>query len=106
MPPVIRRIRTGDVELSTTIAGSGPPLLLLHGFPDSAEVWRYQLPALVDAGLTVIAPDLRGFGLSDAPVERDAYRIERTLADLQGLLRNGWPRLGCRNRLVAVRQAP
>ena len=87
MRPVIRRIRTGDVELSTTIAGSGPPLLLLHGFPDSAEVWRYQLPALVDAGFTVIAPDLRGFGLSDAPAERDAYRIERILADLRGLLR-------------------
>jgi hypothetical protein len=40
--------------------GSGPPVLLLHGFPDSSALWRHQIPALVDAGHRVIAPDLRG----------------------------------------------
>jgi pimeloyl-ACP methyl ester carboxylesterase len=44
-----RRIRIGEVELSATIAGTGPPLLLLHGFPDAAEVWRYQVPVLAEA---------------------------------------------------------
>ena len=44
--------------------GSGPPVLLLHGFPDSSALWRHQIPALVDAGHRVIAPDLRGFGAS------------------------------------------
>ncbi len=47
--------------------GSGPPVLLLHGFPDSSALWRHQIPALVDAGHRVIAPDLRGFGASDRP---------------------------------------
>ena len=47
--------------------GSGPPVLLLHGFPDSSALWRHQIPALVDAGHRVIAPDLRGFGATDRP---------------------------------------
>ena len=84
----VRRIRTGEVELSTTIAGTGPPLLLLHGFPDSAEVWRYQLPILVEAGYSVIAPDMRGFGRSDAPADTVAYRIDHILDDILGLLRS------------------
>jgi pimeloyl-ACP methyl ester carboxylesterase len=82
----MRRIRSGEVELSTIVVGTGPPLLLLHGFPDSAAVWRYQVPALVEAGYQVIAPDLRGFGRSDAPQDRSAYRIDRILADVRGLL--------------------
>jgi pimeloyl-ACP methyl ester carboxylesterase len=82
-----RRIRIGEVELSATIAGTGPPLLLLHGFPDAAEVWRYQVPVLAEAGYTVIAPDMRGFGRSDAPADRAAYRIDYILDDLLGLLR-------------------
>jgi len=39
-------------------------VLLLHGFPDSSHVWRHQVPALVEAGMRIIAPDLRGFGES------------------------------------------
>jgi len=88
VPHEIQRIRTGEVELSTTIAGTGPPLLLLHGFPDSGEVWRYQLPVLVEAGYRVIAPDLRGFGRSDAPAGMTAYRIDHILDDILGLLRS------------------
>jgi pimeloyl-ACP methyl ester carboxylesterase len=83
----IRRISLDGVALSTTIAGAGPPLLLLHGFPDSGEVWRHQIPALASAGYTVIAPDLRGFGRSDAPTDRAAYRMDRILDDVLGLLR-------------------
>jgi pimeloyl-ACP methyl ester carboxylesterase len=86
MSTAIRRLRSGNISLSTTAVGTGPALLLLHGFPDSAEVWRHQLPALADAGFTVIAPDLRGFGQSDAPADRAAYRIERILDDVRELL--------------------
>jgi pimeloyl-ACP methyl ester carboxylesterase len=74
------------VELAAMVAGEGPPLLLLHGFPDSAQVWRHQVPALARAGFRVIAPDLRGFGQSPAPPEREAYRIELILADVLRLL--------------------
>ena len=55
--------------------GSGPPVLLLHGFPDSSALWRHQIPALVDAGHRVIAPDLRGFGASDRPKGEAKYAM-------------------------------
>ena len=50
--------------------GSGDDaVVLLHGFPDSSYMWRKQIPVLVEAGYRVIAPDLRGFGQSDKPVD-------------------------------------
>ena len=66
--------------------GSGTPVLLLHGFPDSSSLWRHQVPALAAAGYRVIAPDLRGFGLSDKPAAVDAYAIPTLLGDAVGLL--------------------
>ena len=66
--------------------GSGSPVLLLHGFPDSSALWRHQIPALVDAGHRVIAPDLRGFGASDRPDGVAAYAVPTLLADVLGIL--------------------
>lgn len=84
--PEVRRIDVGSITLSVTLAGAGAPLLLLHGFPDRASLWREQIPPLVDAGFRIVAPDLRGFGDSDAPDEVQAYRLERILDDLGALL--------------------
>jgi pimeloyl-ACP methyl ester carboxylesterase len=61
-------------------------VLLLHGFPDSSRVWRHQVPALVAAGMRVIAPDLRGFGESDKPEPVEEYAIGRSVADMVALL--------------------
>lgn len=66
--------------------GEGPVVVLLHGFPDSRYVWRYQLEPLAEAGFRVIAPDLRGFGEASKPTEVEAYRVPTILADLNGLL--------------------
>ena len=66
--------------------GSGPPVLLLHGFPDSSALWRHQIPALVDAGHRVIAPDLRGFGASDRPEGVAQYTMPLLIGDLVGIL--------------------
>jgi pimeloyl-ACP methyl ester carboxylesterase len=66
--------------------GEGAPVLLLHGFPDSSQLWRHQIPALVDAGMRVIAPDLRGFGESDKPEAVEDYAIARSVADLVSVL--------------------
>ena len=66
-------IQHRQVELSTGIsmhvaeAGSGAPVVFCHGFPELWYSWRYQLPALVDAGWRAIAPDMRGYGETDAP---------------------------------------
>src|SRR3954468_12940198 len=57
--PIVRRIRCEDVELAVTDRGDGPPVLLIHGFPDSSRLWRHQVSALTAAGLRVLAPDLR-----------------------------------------------
>lgn len=80
------RIQLGDIELSVVDAGEGEPVLLLHGFPDSARLWRRQIPALVDAGYRVVAPDLRGFGESDAPEGVEAYGLPVIFNDVVGLL--------------------
>jgi pimeloyl-ACP methyl ester carboxylesterase len=85
--PVSQRYAVNGIEMHVTMAGSGPDVLLLHGFPDSYELWRYQVPALVAAGFRVIAPDLRGFGLTEIPRGGvAAYRAENLVADVIALL--------------------
>lgn len=58
------RYAVGEVALNVTVAGSGPPLLLVHGFPLDHQMWQAQIEGLADE-YQVIAPDLRGFGRSD-----------------------------------------
>jgi pimeloyl-ACP methyl ester carboxylesterase len=81
-----RALNVNGLTFNVVEAGSGPPVLLLHGFPDSSQLWRYQIPALVAAGRRVIAPDLRGFGKTDRPPDVEAYRIRNAVADILGLL--------------------
>ncbi len=81
-----RRIRIADITLNVVDAGRGPAVLLLHGFPDSSRLWRHQIPALVDAGWRVVAPDLRGFGESDKPADIAAYALPVVLRDVVALL--------------------
>jgi haloacetate dehalogenase len=64
--------------------GDGPAVVLLHGWPESSRMWRHVLPALA-ARLTVVAPDLRGYGLTDAPPS--GYDKRTTADDVRGLLR-------------------
>lgn len=79
-------IAVNGVSLHVEDDGRGPAVLLLHGWPDSARLWRAQLPALVAAGYRVIAPDQRGFGRSERPAEVAAYRPSELLGDVIGLL--------------------
>jgi len=66
--------------------GSGRPVLLLHGWPDSAYLWRNQIPFLVNNGFRAIAPDLRGFGRSDRPEGVGAYSLQNAVSDVIGIL--------------------
>jgi pimeloyl-ACP methyl ester carboxylesterase len=61
-------------------------VLLLHGWPDAADVWRHQVPALAADHYRVVAPDLRGFGGSSRPAEVEAYAAPRMVGDVIGLL--------------------
>lgn len=84
--PAVRMIQANGIRLAVYEAGSGPAVVLLHGFPSLAFGWRKQIPALVAAGYRVIAPDLRGYGLSDAPAPVEAYDIGHLTGDVVGLL--------------------
>jgi len=66
--------------------GTGPAVLLLHGFPDSKDVWKHQIPALTEAGFRVIAPDLRGYGDAPSPMAKEAYAIPVLMSDVIGML--------------------
>lgn len=75
------------VEIAYHDAGDcdAPVILLLHGFPDSADLWRHQIPPLVAAGYRVVAPDLRGFGDSAKPQDVDDYLMPKLVNDVVAL---------------------
>lgn len=85
MPP-LRMIKANGINLAVHDSGSGPAVVLLHGFPGLAFTWRHQIPALAAAGYRVIVPDLRGYGRSDAPKAVEDYDIAHLTGDLVGLL--------------------
>ncbi len=80
------QIAVNGLTLNVIVEGEGPDVLLVHGFPDCHDVWRHQIPALVEAGYRVIAPDMRGAGLSDAPAAVRDYRFTRMASDLAAIL--------------------
>lgn len=63
----------------------GPPIILLHGFPEFWWSWRKQIPALASAGLNVIVPDMRGYGQSDCPKGVSPYSLDRLTSDIAAL---------------------
>lgn len=76
------------IRLHVARAGAGPAVILLHGFPEFWYSWRHQIPALVGAGFSAAAPDLRGYNLSDKPSEREAYRLEHLVSDVAAVARS------------------
>ncbi len=81
-----RTLHINGLAMHVVLAGAGQPLLLLHGFPDSAQLWRKLIPGLVAAGFRVIAPDQRGFGLTSMPPNTGDYTIAQIVADAIALL--------------------
>ena len=79
-------VQVNGISLHLEDHGSGRPVLLLHGWPDSAYLWRNQIPFLVQNGFHAIAPDLRGFGRSDRPEGVAAYSLQNVVGDVVGLL--------------------
>ncbi|MDR8399686.1 alpha/beta fold hydrolase [Paraburkholderia sp. USG1] len=76
-------VEAGGVRLAVYVSGprDAPPIVLVHGYPDSAAVWE-PVRAQLDAHYRVIAYDVRGAGASEAPATRQAYRLEHLAADL------------------------
>ncbi len=87
------KVSNGDINLHYYAAGptEGEPVLLLHGFPQYAYMWRHQMAALSAAGYRAIAPDLRGYHLSDRPEAIEAYKMRPLLSDVSAFYKAfGW----------------
>jgi len=82
-----RRLNVGRLELHVAELGSGPPVLLLHGFPAYWQDWQGVMEALAAAGFRAIAPDMPGYGQSGRPAQVLDYRLPLLAADIAGLIR-------------------
>jgi pimeloyl-ACP methyl ester carboxylesterase len=86
MRPDLQNIDTNGIRLRVALAGQGPLVVLIHGFPESWYSWRHQIPALAEAGYRVAVPDVRGYGGSDKPLAIEDYSIKDMCADIDGLI--------------------
>jgi pimeloyl-ACP methyl ester carboxylesterase len=84
----VRVVADGGVALEVAVEGpvGGPPVLLIHGWPDSHVLWRDQVRRLTAEGYRTIAPDLRGFGGSDMPADVDSYQVGHSVMDMVAVL--------------------
>lgn len=81
-----RQVEANGLNMRVADHGTGPVVLLCHGFPESAYAWRHQIVALSAKGYRVVAPDLRGFGGTLAPEAVDAYALQMLVGDMVALL--------------------
>jgi len=81
-----RFVTTNGIKLHYVEQGSGPLVIMCHGWPESWYSWRHQIPALANAGFRVVAPDQRGYGQTDAPEPIDSYNIFNLVGDIVGLV--------------------
>src|SRR5262245_16130978 len=81
-----RTIEANGIRMHLAEEGSGPLVVLCHGFPESWYSWRHQLPALAAAGFHAVAPDMRGYGATDAPDAIDRYTLLHLVGDVIGIL--------------------
>jgi pimeloyl-ACP methyl ester carboxylesterase len=79
-------IQAGALRMRVAIQGSGPLVVLCHGFPESWRSWRSQLDALAAAGYRAAAPDMRGYGGTEAPAGADSYTMLHHAGDMVGLV--------------------
>ncbi len=78
--------RTNDINMEVYEQGEGFPLILVHGFPELAYSWRFQIPVLAEAGYRVIVPNQRGYGATDKPEPVEAYDLRHLCGDMAGLM--------------------
>jgi pimeloyl-ACP methyl ester carboxylesterase len=81
-----RTVEANGIPIHLAEAGSGPVVLLCHGFPESWFSWRHQLKALAEAGYRAVAPDMRGYGETGRPPEIDRYTLFHLVGDMVGVL--------------------
>ncbi|PON99558.1 Epoxide hydrolase-like [Trema orientale] len=81
-----KRIKTNGIYIHVAEQGTGPLVLLLHGFPELWFSWRHQMAHLAKHGYHVVAPDMRGYGDSDSPLTPKSYTVIHLVGDIIGLI--------------------
>jgi pimeloyl-ACP methyl ester carboxylesterase len=84
--PSSRTLAVNSIEMFLLEQGTGPLVVLCHGWPELSYSWRHQIPALAAAGYHVVAPDMRGFGETTAPADIGAYTIFDHVGDMVALV--------------------
>jgi pimeloyl-ACP methyl ester carboxylesterase len=84
--PELRMVDAGEVRLRVAVEGTGPLVLMVHGFPESWYSWRHQLGPIAEAGFTAAAIDVRGYGGSDKPPAVADYAMQHMVADVAGAI--------------------
>ncbi|MFI5408598.1 alpha/beta fold hydrolase [Kaistia sp. UC242_56] len=81
-----RVIEANGIRINFAEQGEGPLIVLCHGFPETSYSWRHQVSALADAGFHAVAPDMRGYGKTDAPQDPESYTLMHLVGDMVALL--------------------
>jgi len=84
--PSSRTLAVNSIEMFLLEQGTGPLVVLCHGWPELSYSWRHQIPAIAAAGYHVVAPDMRGFGETTAPEDIGAYTILDHVGDMVALV--------------------
>src|SRR5476649_966199 len=79
-------IQLPDVRLRAVVQGTGPLVLMVHGFPESWFSWRHQMAPIAEAGFTAAAIDVRGYGGSGKPPTVADYAMQHMVADVAGAI--------------------
>ena len=84
--PEFKTVNAGSANIRCAIEGSGPLVVMVHGFPESWYSWRHQMTPIAEAGFTACAIDVRGYGGSDKPPQVSDYAMEHMTADVAGVI--------------------
>ena len=82
----LQTLPLNGIHMRVAVQGRGPLVLLCHGFPESWCSWRHQLAALASAGYRAVAPDMRGYGGTDAPPDVASYTMLHHVGDMTELV--------------------
>ena len=82
----LQTFKVNGITLRAAVEGTGPLVLLVHGWPELWYSWRHQIKPIAEAGYRVVAPDMRGYGGSDKPHAVEAYDMATLMADIVGLI--------------------